>query len=243
MKKVILLSATIFCLQLFAQEQKPETKMSPPPSIKKQINFKSSPYSIGIGYGTRGFNLKADMALISFNNNKSTTRVYVDGTYQTIKFSQSNFSFNYILYPSNVFLLTIGGGLSQEFVLDRLTLAPLLGIKYNYVRFTDKALVDAIGTNGMNRLIYDSWGNEIQVGPTVDNGYGNSISFEIGTRAGIKITEWLEINGTVAFNPISFSTAATLFGEYRGEAPYVNDYYVNPTPIKAEGNIRFTFGH
>ena len=234
----------LFCYSILAYGQiTTENKVAPPPSIKKPTVFKIQPYSIFLGYGTRGINLKADMELADFNNGKSSTRVYFDGTYNPMKFSQPNLTFNSQNYSSNVFLLTVGGGFSQEFLLDRFTVAPLLGLKYNYVRFTDGALVNAIGTNGLIRYRYDNWGNQVQVGPDVNNGYGNSINFEVGTRLGIKLADWLELNGTFAYSPITFETSSTMFGEYWGEAPYTNQYYVNPTPLKAEGNIRITFGH
>ena len=200
------------------------------------MEFRSQPYSVALGYGNMGFNLKVDMAFFMFNYNKTSTRFYVDVNYQPLSFARQNLTFQNTNYPSDVFFLGVGGGLSQEFNLERFTVTPLLGVKYYYVRFYDKALVDAIGSNGLIRYY-----NGRQVGPTVSNGYGDKVSFEVGTRLGYKVTKWLEFNTTAVFTPNEFSTAGTLFGKYWGEAPYTNDYFVDKLPLKLEGNVRINF--
>lgn len=230
MKKIILFSFLV-CKILYINAQ-----ISSPIVKKDSMEFRSQPYSVALGYGNMGFNLKVDIAFFMFNYNKTSTRFYLDVNYQPLSFAQKNFTFNNVNYPSDVFFLGVGGGLSQEFNLERFTITPLIGVKYYYVRFYDKALVDAIGVDGLNRYI-----GGIPVGPTVNNGYGNKVSFEVGTRLGYKITKWLEINSTAVFTPNEFSTAGSLFGKYWGEAPYSNAYFVDKLPFKLEGNVRINF--
>ncbi|MBL7789388.1 MAG: hypothetical protein JNL75_06085 [Chitinophagales bacterium] len=241
MKKTVLLSLlNLGLISLSAQTT--STTIEP---LKKldSMEFRSQLYSAALGYGNMGFNLKVDMAFLMFNNNKSSTRFYIDANYQPLSFGRKNFTFENTNYPSDVFFIGVGGGLSQEFNLERFTITPLLGLKYYYVRFYDKALVDAIGQNGLERYITDQFGNRRIVGPTVSNGYGNKVSFEVGTRLGFKVTKWLEFSTTAVFTPNEFSTAGSLFGKYWGEAPYTNEYFVDKLPLKLEGNVRFNFGH
>lgn len=204
--------------------------------------FKPSSLSGYFGYGSRGLSLRFDVAVYKINNDKlhTGTNLYVDMSYRGIKFKEQNFNFNYINYPSKVFLLTFSCGVSQEFVISRFTIQPYLGIRYHYVRFKDRSLVEEIGSRGIIR--YTDLTYTETVGPEVDNGYGNALGFEIGTRLGVIITPWLEINGTFGYDPIKFSTASSLFGPYRGEYPYKNDYYVKVIPAKLEGAVRFTIG-
>lgn len=241
MKKTLLLTLLgLIIFNLSAQTPKPEAPVVPA-TTSKPFNGVSLPYSIAIGYGNMGVNLKVDMAFMMYNQDKSSTRFYIDANYLPLSFTQSQLRFNSVNYPSDVFLLSLGGGFAQEFVFDRFTVSPLLGARYYYVRFTDKSLVDAIGT--YNLIRYSDQTQTRQVGPVVNNAYGNTFGFEVGTKVGIRLTQWLELCGTATFIPFEFSTAGTLFGKYWGEAPAPNPYYVDRMPLKLEGGVRFNFGH
>lgn len=209
---------------------------------QSKINdFKSEEYALSLGYTNMGLNGRFDVAFKHFLKDQSSSRVYLDFSYQGISFSQSVLTFNRQDYSSDAFLFSIGGGIMQEFVIaKRLAISPFIGARYYYVRFTDGDLVDAIGTNTLIR--YTDFTYSKVAGPVVENGYGNTFGFEVGTVIGIKIIKWLEIYGSFSFAPLEFSTPNSLFGKYWGEAPQPNSYYVDKFPVRMGGGLRFSFG-
>lgn len=211
-------------------------------NAQSNINeFKSEEYALSLGYGNMGFNGKFDVAFMHYLKDQSSSRFYLDFSYQPMSFSVSSFNFNHQNYSSDAFLFSFGGGIMQEFLIaKRLIISPFIGARYYYVRFTDGDLVDAIGTNTLVR--YTDFTYSKTAGPVVENGYGNTFGFEAGTVVGIKIIKWLEVYGSFSFAPVEFSTANTLFGKYWGESPYPNNYYVDKLPLRMGGGLRFSFG-
>lgn len=197
--------------------------------------------SVSVGYGTQKIAVRGDFnvseSLINVDN--SSTRVYIElgGDWQ--KFEQETFLFNRIPYKSNVWMLGIGAGIGQEFIFkDVFVLYPYFGIYYKYARFTDQALVEAIGTQGIQRYVNNY---TRAVGKVVNNGYGNLFTVDLGTRIGFRIKDKFEIGGTVGLCPQRFSTPNTLFGRYWAEKPYENELYIKRSLLKAEASLKFHF--
>jgi hypothetical protein len=200
--------------------------------VSSQNNF-----TIAAGYGMRGVTIKADYKFDQIVGKNFKPIVYADLGIQGKSFKELNFTFNGIRYPSDVRVLFVGVGAGLELQQKNLILTPFVGLKYAYARFKDRALVDAIGnSNGLQR----SRGG-VNVGPVVENGYGDVYSLELGTRIGYKISKNISFFTSVAISPIKFSTAATLFGKYWGEAPGANNYYIKYPILNAEGGIRLHF--
>lgn len=197
----------------------------------------SSTMSVSLIGGTHGIGLRGEIGSgLSLIPNSRTT-YYLDLTAASRKFTTSTFPFNGDLYPSAVWIFNMGLGVGQEFdVRQNIVVIPYLGFRLEYARFKDGDLVTGIGTDNLIR----TYGSK-QVGPTVENGYGNSITVDIGSRIGYKISSSIEIGGLVGFSPIKYSTANTLFGKYWGATPITNDYYINRSPLRFEAGIKFSF--
>lgn len=214
----------------FSQQKQGESKLEP------------SAFSISLGYGTHAFTSRIDLNLSNIIDGLSmkngNTRIYVDLGIAGKSFTNPNFSFRNTNYSSNVLLMDIGAGLSEEFLFsgNHVALAPFIGIRYEKARFTDKTLVDAIGTSGLIRTYA---GN--QVGPEIKNGYGDATTIDLGFRLGYKFARTFELFANLGYSPIKYSTSGTLFGQYWGQASINNDYYINRPNIRAEGGLRINF--
>lgn len=193
--------------------------------------------SISGGYGIHKVCVRGDFKLTEkmIKVPNSSTRMYLELGVDWQSFDNPTFYFNSTPYRSDTWMLAAGIGLGQEFIIKKwFVVYPYIGLFYKYARFTDGALVDAIGTYNMQRY----WNGQ-PVGQVVENGYGNLVTVDIGTRIGFRIGKVFEIGGTIAFAPAAYSSQKTLFGEYWGVAPYHNDYYINRLFLKAEGCLRF----
>jgi hypothetical protein len=202
-------------------------------------------WSFSVGYGTQGYALQGDYGIVDIpvkaRFNVASLRVLAEIGFKPITFSQTTYTFDYVQYPSDARLttFTLAGGF--EFRKEHWSLYPYLGFRYFYVRFTDPDLVDAIGATGIRRYNTDDYGTRYQVGPVVPNAYGDAFALDLGGMAGYHFTRTFEVSGLVGLSPASFSTASTLYGRYRGEAPYFNPFYVKPFPVRGELKLRFNF--
>ena len=169
--------------------------------------------------------------------------MYIDVSFDYIKFSHDSIFYSGKRYSPKSYLISIGAGLSQEFVLNRFTINPLLGGYFYYVHVTDYSLVDEMNKKGgMQRQVYGGLGVTKNVGPVLRTPEGYTFGLEIGSRFGFKISESVEINGTISYNPhLPFSTENSLYGEYWGEYPYSNPYKIKLNPLKVEGSLKFCF--
>ena len=214
-------------------------------SASAQSSFEANNLlSISAGYGTQGLAFGADIRLVELDLNNSYTgaiKGYLSLNSMKRQFERSTFIFNSVSYASDVRLTNLGVGLSVDIKYSRFCINPFVGLKYYYVRFTDQQLVDAIGLGGLIRYHYDNYGYLSQVGPQVDNGYGDAIAVDAGLWLGVNLTTVIEIGGLVGASPVTFSTAQSLFGTYWGESPYPNDYYVQVKTLRAELRLRLNF--
>lgn len=193
-------------------------------------------FSLYGGYGTQGPNLRFNYDLDKELFSSFGLSFYGEVGMQGYKFDQPNFTFQSTNYSSNTRLTFAGFGLEGSLEGKTLFLSPYVGIRYIYARFTDQALFDAIGTDNLIRLQ-----NGQKVGPTVENAYGNSITFDVGCRLGIKFSEKLALIVSGGISPVKFQTSTTLFGPYWGEAPYPNSYYIEYPIYRAEAGLRYSF--
>lgn len=207
---------------------------------KKPGFVPNNSYSIAAGYGSQGLFVKGDYKIgeIDILNNPAA-KLYIDFNIKGKTFDQSTFIFSSVPYPSDVnqYMIGIGGGL--DFKFNHLSVSPYIGARYYYVRFKDMDLFDAIGESNLIRFRPGS--TTIQVGPTVDNGYGNTFSIDLGTWIGYHISPTFEIGGSIGISPAKFSTAASLYGKYWGEAPYENWFHVKIDPIRLQAGIKLNF--
>lgn len=213
-------------------------------SLSTIVKAQPSKGSVSLGYGTHKFVARGDLKitdkLIKVEN--SSTRLYFDIGYDWKKFQNESFTFSSVEYNSKVWMLAIGVGIGQEFIIkDIFVVQPYLGLYYKYARFRDKDLVEGIGENNLIRYQYLPDGTKIQVGKVVENGYGNLVTVDFGSRVGFRIKKKFEIGGSVGVCPSNFSTNNTLFGKYWGEKPYLNDYYIKRFILKGEFNLKYNF--
>lgn len=192
--------------------------------------------SLFAGYGTNGGLLRFEVVIAEGVIKNSSTLVYLEGGLKGKKFEDPNFMFRNVNYSSDTRLLFAGLGLAQQFDMKGFSAAPYLGVRFVYARLKDKALVRDIGENNLIRL----WGGT-QVGPEVENGYGDVITIDGGLRLGVKLGKSVDLLLTGGLSPVKFNTSTTLFGKYWGEAPYPNDYYINLPVWRAEGGLRVHF--
>jgi len=217
-----------------------------PITLFAQTTVNQSSISILAGYGSQGFNLRGDVNIsdwLSLDVSNGSTRLYLDFGIDGYQFDQSVLTFNSFDYPSDARVITLGLGGGEEFLFNKLSIYPFLGLRYYYGRFTDADLVDAIGTYSLQRYIYDQYGSQIPIGPMVDNGYGDVISFDLGSSLGYRVSRLFEIGALVSFSPMKFSSSSTMFGKYWAEPPYTNEYYIKISPVRLEGGIRLHFGY
>lgn len=194
--------------------------------------------SIFGGYGTQGANLRLNFDLNKqlFSPNIGAILYGEIGGFQGHTFDVSTINFNNTSYPSKTQLYYAGIGLSGSFDSKTFIFQPYLGLRYNYARFVDQALFDAIGESKLIR-----YHNGQQVGPKVENAYGNAITFDVGTRIGVKLTDRLSLVASVGISPVKFSTTKTMFGKYWGQAPYPNSYYIELPIYRIEGGLSYDF--
>lgn len=201
--------------------------------------------SLSAGYGTGGLIFRGDFNIYDLSMADPFTggslRIYLDLGFKGVSFDEPTFIFNRERYVSDarMIVLGLGGGLDAKY--GRWSLYPFFGFRTYDVRFTDPALVDAIGTYGIRRYKINSYGYEEQVGPLVENAYGNAFTIDAGGSVGYYITSIIEVGTLIGISPVKFSTSKSLFGEYFGEPPYPNDYYVKPKTVRAEVRLRFNF--
>lgn len=188
------------------------------------------------GYGMQGPNLRLNLDLDRELLPNFKTYVYGEVGVKGYKFDEPNFTFENTNYPSNTRLTFIGFGFEGSLESKSVFLSPYVGVRYIYARFVDKALFEAIGSNNLIRLM-----NGQQVGPKVENAYGNDITFDIGARFGIRLSEKLAIVVSSGVSPIEFLTTTTLFGKYWGEAPYNNSYYIEYPIYRVEAGLHYSF--
>lgn len=232
--------ASVLCICLFPQGAFAQQKQT-------GEGLRPSDFGIMLGYGTHGLLARLDLNLSSLAGGRegtvANTHAYLDLGADGYSFSEPNFTFDGTNYSSGVFLYDIGGGLAEEIAFSNghLLLTPFVGVRYEKARFADQSLLDAIGTNGINRYERDAYGNQYKVGPTVANGYGDVTTIDLGVRLGFRFCRLLEVTGTAAFAPIKYSTSGTLFGQYWGESPYANNYRIDRPAVRLEGGVRFNF--
>lgn len=196
--------------------------------------------SLYAGYGKHGVNFRFDMQFSDKHFNNTSSLFYLELGGQGITFSQSNFYFASVAYPSDCRLITFGGGLAQEFIFNnRWSVMPFVGLRNEYIRFKSQALVDAIGNGGLQR--YADMAMTIPVGPVVNNAYGDAASFDVGSRLGVRLGSRIYLMSTIGYSPIHFDTAETLFGQYWGQAPTPNQFWVKRNPSRFELALRITF--
>lgn len=230
MKKCLVLSIICMICSSDIDAQSPQSKKDP-------VAYEYSDFSLYAGYGKHGFNARFDIQLSDKYFHESSTLLYLELGGAGVTFAQPNFIFDGVTYPSNSRIVMLGGGIAQEIRLSsRIGITPFLGLHDEYVRFKSQSLVDAIGQNGLQR-----YEGTTPVGPEVSNGYGDAGTFDIGCRFGIRLSRKLELNFTLGYSPIHFDVADTLFGEYWGQAPYANPYWVKREPVRFEGGLRFKF--
>ena len=232
-----IISLAIGTLNIHAQNADPSSTSAP-----KNLDNQYSSLSLYGGYGKHGVNFRLDLQIAEKHSQKSSTRLYLELGGQGITFDQPNFNFAHVEYPSDCRLISFGGGIAQEFLFNnRFSLTPFIGLRNEYVRFKNSALVDAIGTSGLVRYTDNTY--TTQIGPVVKNAYGDASSFDIGSRLGIRLGKRrvYELSATIGYSPIVFDTADTLFGQYRGQAPYENPFWVKRNPLRYELGLRFNF--
>jgi hypothetical protein len=201
-----------------------------------------SKLSLYAGYGKHGSNFRLDLQLSDKHFNHSSTLFYIELGGQGITFDQPNLNFAGIEYPSDCRLVTLGGGIAQEFLFNnRWSVMPFIGLRNEYVSFKSSALADAIGNSGLQR--YADNAMTIPVGPAVNNAYGDASSFDIGCRLGIRLGKRFYLMSTIGYSPIHFDTGDTMFGQYWGQAPYFNPYWVKRNPSRYELALRMTLNH
>ena len=188
------------------------------------------------GYGSQGLMIRLDASVYEYKG--IPVKGYIEGNFSGKTFDKSTINFDNITYSSSVnrFMIGIGGALS--FHHKNIYIDPYFGLRYYYVRFKDKYLVQAIGENGIIR--YQGNSNN-QVGPTVSNAYGDAISIDIGSWIGFRITPKLELGTRIGFSPAKFSVPKSLFGEYWGAYPNPNSFYVKNDVARIEGAIKYYF--
>lgn len=192
--------------------------------------------SIFGGYGMQGASLRLNFDLNKEFAPNFNAFIYGEAGFDGYKFSESNFSLSGTNYPSNTRLTYAGFGLSGKLGSNSIFLSPYVGIRYIYARFADQALFDAIGEDKLIR-----YHNGQKVGPTVENAYGNAVTFDVGTRVGLNITERLALVVSGGISPVKFSTTKTLFGKYWGESPYNNSYYIELPIYRVEAGLNYNF--
>lgn len=191
--------------------------------------------SLYAGYGSHGFNGRLDLEISDKYFNGSSTRFHLELGGQRISFDDPDYNFEGQQYPSDSRVMSLGAGVGQEFhFASFVTITPFAGLRAEFVRFQDRALIDAIGENGIIRYY-----NGVQVGPSVESAYGDAATIDVGGRIGFQLAPQFEVAGTIGVSPIKFDTATTLFGQYRGEAPYPNSFYVERKPIRFEVGLRY----
>lgn len=192
--------------------------------------------SLFAGYGTQQIVLRGDYLVSDDFIKGSQTRIYIEGGLDQQKFNERNLNFSGDNYSSDSRVFFVGVGFSQQFNRSKFSISPYAGLRYAYARFKDRALVDAIAEHTLIRYKYGQ-----QVGPVVENGYGDTFTFDIGLRLGFHITKHIEIAFSGGIAPVKFNTAATMYGQYWGESPHSNDYYIKYAIWRAEGGLRFHF--
>lgn len=206
----------------------------------RQPAFGYSDLSLFVGYGTHGFCARIDLQMSQRYFKQTSTRFYLDVGGQNISFDNPNFKFDNIIYTSDCRLFSIAGGIAQEVRFGRrASLTPFLGMRAEYVRFKDASLVEAIGNHGIIR--WSDANHTRQLGPVVDNAYGDAVTGEAGCRLAVILTQRISICASINYSPVTFSTPDSLFGKYLGEAPYENPYWVKRRPVRSELALRFTF--
>jgi hypothetical protein len=203
---------------------------------KQPRTFSPPGKSLAFTYSSFGLNARYDFPFSNKLFKKGDSRFYLELGGKNIKFKQQNMTFNKIQYPSDSRLILIGIGFGQEYIYSRLTITPFFGFRWAYIRFQSKALADAIGDRGLQR--YKDIALTQPVGPPVENAYGNALNFDCGLRLSIILSKKVEILASSAFSPIKFDTASSLFGEFWGEAPYPNSYWVKMNALRFELGIR-----
>ena len=200
-----------------------------------QSNKQTYNMSVAGGYGTQGILLRLDANVYELASG-IPVKGYLEGNIKGKEFKESTLIFSEDTYSSdaNRFMFGIGGALSFHY--KNIYIEPYLGLRYYYVRFKDKYLVEGIGEQSLIRY---SGGNK--VGSTVENGYGDAISFDVGSWIGFRITPKVEIGTHIGFSPAKFDTANTLFGEYWGEYPISNDYQVKNNVGRLQVAISYHF--
>lgn len=192
--------------------------------------------SLSAGYGNRGLVIGIEYKFNTTVLNNFKPLIYADFGLNSQKFKIENITFNGDNYSSDTRVIFGGIGLGLSYENNKFALEPAIGLKYAYARFKDKALVNAIGENGIIR-----YHNGYQVGPKVENGYGDTYSFEFATTLEYKISENISIYATPSISPIKFGTSDTLFGEYWGESPIENDYFINFSIFNIDAGLQYHF--
>ncbi|MFA6165863.1 MAG: hypothetical protein WC700_04545 [Gemmatimonadaceae bacterium] len=191
--------------------------------------------SLYAGQGSHGFNARVDLEVGSTQARGSSNRLYVEFGGQGITFDNPEFIFENKSYASKSRIISLGAGVGREMQIgSRLSVMPFAGMRAEYIRFTDADLVAGIGDKGLIRY---SGGH--QVGPEIENAYGDAISFDVGARLGLRLTDRFEVNGSLGFSPIKFDTKTTLFGQYWGESPNPNPYRTERKLMRLEVGLRY----
>lgn len=207
-------------------------------SVSTTINAQPSKVSISLGYGTHKIAVRGDFKITDnlVKKENSSTRLYCELGADWQKFD-FDINFKSIPYKSNVYMIALGIGIGQEFIFkERVSIQPYLGLFYKYARFVDRDLVKNIGEYSLIRYYAGA-----QVGKPVENGYGNLFTIDLGSRIGFRITDKIELGGSIGICPAKFSTENSLFGKYWAQKPYPNDYYIKRLLLKGEANIKINF--
>lgn len=193
---------------------------------------------LSFGYGNLGGNGRIDVHLTKRYLGGSSTRIYLDIGGQSVSFKEKNFLVSGIEYPSDCRLISIGVGIAQEFHIEnRVVIMPFLGVRNELVRFKNQQLVDMLDGKTLQRFADTAMTRPI--GPPIEDAYGDAAALDLGCRFGIILSRRVEISLTAAWASISFDSGETLFGQYRGEAPYENPYWVRRANMRYEIALRF----
>lgn len=204
-------------------------------SSKTQLPNGYPKLSVHFGYGKHGANARLDIQLAQRYFNTTSTLFYLELGGKSVTFSNPNFIFNNITYPSDSRVMSLAGGIAQEVAFSkRFRIIPYLGLRAEFVRFKSPSLVNAIGANGIQR----NWGGT-PVGPVVENAYGDATTVDIGSRVSVQLAKRLDLTFSVGYAPIRFDVGSTLFGQYWAQAPYENPYWVRRDRIRSELALRF----